>query len=102
MINKIIILALSIICAMALIYAQAWGASKISFLILWQVYVFNLFVFPNGMSGHGYLAPGETVTIMRLDPESWLIGMICCLVLSLILYTYIFYKLISKIYFRCK
>lgn len=100
--NIIIIFALSIISAMALIYAQTWGASKISIMILWQIYIFNLFVFPHGMSGQGHLAPGETVTIMRLDPESYLIGMIICLMLSLILYTYLFYKLISKIYYRQK
>lgn len=76
---KIKVLTISIVGAMALTYAQIWGAAEISDKILWQVYLFFEFILP-------------------LSPEYWIIGMIDCLVLGIILYTYLFSKLISKIF----
>lgn len=93
---KIKVLAVSIVSAIALTYAQILGAAKISNKILWQVYLFFKLIFPLSNSGH--IAPGETVTIARLSPEYWAIGMIDCLILGIILYSYLFSKLISKIF----
>lgn len=93
---KIKVLAISIVGAMALTYAQIWGAAKISNKILWQLYLFFELIFPHGTSGH--IAPGETVTIARLSPEYWVIGMIDCLILGIILYSYLFFTLILKIF----
>lgn len=93
---KFKVLTISIVGAMALTYAQIWGAAEISNKILWQVYLFFELVFPHGLSGH--IGPGETVTIARLSPEYVLTGMIDCLILGIILYTYLFSKLISKMF----